>query len=194
MDNQRNYQNTIPHLTSRKNIGIYGGSFNPVHLGHSWAILYALSRYSLDEVWVIPCGSHPGGKELLSFWNRFKMCEIAFEHLRKVKVIPIEHYLPEPNYTRQTLEAIRDEQELANLHLIVGQDCMNSIATWEGSEEVMKLAKLLEVPRSGYDKDGHLLPDISSTEIRKRLKASKDVARQMDAGVENYIEEHELYK
>lgn len=189
----RDYVNTIPHLASSKNIGIYGGSFNPPHIGHSCAILYALSMHDLDEVWVIPCGQHPEGKDLLPFWHRFKMCKIATRHMRNVEVVPIEHYMPKPSFTNLTLQAIAEHQRNARLHLIVGQDCFKSIHEWEGGEETMALAHLLPVPRSGYDNEGHLLPDISSTEIRKRLQGNEDVKRHIDAGVREYIKEHGLY-
>lgn len=194
MIDDRDYINTIPNLASPKNIGVYGGSFNPPHIGHSCAILYALSMHDLDEIWVIPCGHHPEGKNLLPFWHRFKMCKIAFNHLRKVQVVPIEHYMPAPSYTNLTLRAITEYEPNARLHLIVGKDCFKSVPGWDGGEETMELAKLISVPRSGYDNEGHLLPEISSTEIRKRLQENSDVKRHIDAGVRAYIKQHELYE
>lgn len=193
MSEERDYVNTIPYLSSPKKIGVYGGSFNPPHIGHSCAILYALSMNDLDEVWVIPCGEHPEGKDLLPFWHRFKMCKIAFDHLRKVKVIPIEHYMPKPSYTNLTLRAIADKQPHANLHLIVGQDCFKSVPNWQGGEETMSMAKLIPVPRSGYDNDGHLLPEISSSVLRERMQAAEDTRKHIDAGVRRYIKDNNLY-
>lgn len=183
----------IPHLSSPRNIGIFGGSYDPPHIGHSCAILYALSMHRLDEIWVIPCGQHPDSKNLINFWDRFKMCKIAFGHLRKVRVLPIEHYMAKPTYTNLTLRAIAESQPNANLHLIVGADCYKAVPEWHGSEETLRLAKLLQVPRSGYDDSDHLLPDLSSTAIRKALKENGNVDQQLDAEVRQYIHSRKLY-
>jgi len=194
MNDDRDYINTIPHLASPKKIGIYGGSFDPVHLGHMCAVLYALAMHKIDEVWVLPCGEHPEGKTLSPFWHRFKMCKVAFNHLRNVHVIPIEYYMEKPNYTNLTLRAITEHQPHADMYLIVGHDCFKSVPNWNGGEETMELARMLPVPRSGYDNNGHLLPEISSTEIRKRLKGNEDVKRHIDVGVRDYIKLHSLYQ
>lgn len=190
---EREHLNTVPHLTSPKNVGIYGGSFSPPHLGHACAVLYAMSRYDLDQVWVIPCGTHPEGKKLEPFWQRFKMCKIAFGHLNNVEVVPIEYYMPGASYTHVTLKAISDHEPKARLHLIVGEDVFKSIPTWEGGKETMELATLLPIPRSGYGEQPHLLPEVSSTVIRQRIHDDKNVESYVDADVREYIEGKGLY-
>jgi nicotinate-nucleotide adenylyltransferase len=183
----------IPDLPSPKRIGIYGGSFNPPHVGHSLAILYSMSMNELDQVWVLPCGEHAHGKKLIGFGHRFKMAKIAFTRIRNCRVLPVENFLPKPNYTSETLRFIREIEPNADLHLIVGQDCFKDIPSWEGGEQTMSLAKLIPVPRSGIDNEGHLLPEISSTEIRESLKAKRTVERHLDFGVRKYITRHRLY-
>lgn len=193
----------VPELPSPKKIGIYGGSFNPPHIGHSLAILYAKAMNDLDQVWVIPCGQHPHGKELIDFGYRYQMAKSAFSRVRDVKVLPLENYLPKPSFTNATLKFIRDVQPNAELHLIVGQDCFKDIPNWEGGEQTMSLAKLVPVPRSGMDNDGHLLPDISSTVIRSMLSGQysedtlrnqRSVERHLDFAVREYIKKHRLYQ
>lgn len=183
----------IPCLPSPKKIGIYGGSFNPPHVGHSLAILYAMAMNDLDQVWVIPCGEHPHGKNLVDFGHRFKMAQIAFTRIRNCRVLMIEDMLPKPSYTNETLKFIRNNEPNADMHLIVGQDVFKDIPNWRGGEQTMGLAKLVPVPRSGFDSDGHLLPEISSTEIRERLRQNKSVERHLDFGVRQYIKKHNLY-
>jgi nicotinate-nucleotide adenylyltransferase len=184
----------VPDLQSPKKIGIYGGSFSPPHIGHALAILYSMAMNDLDQVWVIPCGEHPHGKKLVEFGHRYQMAKSAFSRVRYCKVLPLEHYLPKPSFTNDTLKFIRDVQPNADLHLIVGEDVFKDIPSWEGGEKTMALAKLVPVPRSGMDNEGHLLPDISSTEIRASLQAHRPVERHLDFAVRRYITKHRLYQ
>lgn len=184
----------VPYLPSPKKIGIYGGAFNPPHIGHCMALMYAMCMHDLDQVWVIPCGSHPDGKDLIDFGHRFMMCQIAFTRIRNCRVLHLEDALDKPSYTNRTLKFIKEHEPNADLHLIIGQDNLPKIHEWEGGYETLKLAKLIAVPRSGFDNEGHLLPDISSTMIREMLENSKSVERHLDFGVRDYIKKNSLYK
>jgi nicotinate-nucleotide adenylyltransferase len=117
----------VPYLPSPKNIGICGGSFSPPHIGHSSAILYAMAMYDLDQIWVIPCGKHAEGKVLIEFEHRCKMCQIAFTRIRNCRVLWLEHYLPKPSFTNNTLRFIKNKERNANLHLILGEDSYSTV-------------------------------------------------------------------
>lgn len=183
----------LPYLPSPKNIGICGGSFSPPHIGHTMAVLYAMAMHDLDQVWVVPCGEHAEGKKLIDFGHRFKMCQIAFTRIRNCRVLHLEDHLPKPNYTNETLKFIKDHEPNARLHLILGLDTFQDLPKWKGGPETMQLAKLVAVPRSGFDNEGHLLPEISSTEIRAHLQKQESVERHLDFGVRDYIKKHNLY-
>jgi nicotinate-nucleotide adenylyltransferase len=142
---------------------------------------------------VIPCGEHPDKKNLASFADRMLMCKAAFSRLKHVKILDIENILPKPSFTHQTIETIHSCRPEATLFLIVGEDCANDIARWDGGDKVMELTKIMTVPRSGYDNEGYSLPIISSTEIRDRLHRGEDVIRHTDLGVQIFLSSTGLY-
>ena len=188
-----NPEHFIPHLASPTRVGVFGTSCNPPHVGHSMAILYAMSMNDFDQIWVVPCGEHPEGKGLIGFGHRFQMARIAFNKIRNCRVTPLEFYLPKPSFTNDTLKFITNAEPNAELSFIVGADCIDNVPKWKGGKETMRLAKLVGVPRSGFDEQGHLLPDISSSEIRTHLKKNESVERHLDFGVRQYISKHGLY-
>ena len=180
-------------LLPRK-IGVYGGSFNPPHIGHYLAVCYAHSMHDLDEVWVIPCHTHPYGKDLVEFSHRVQMCKLMFQRHRDVKVLEVEEQLEKPNFTYRTLEHIKECYPHLELYLMVGQDCSSDMDTWDGIERTRAATEgVVVVPRSGYDSEGHLLPEISSTELRETLKQSGSVDRHIALAVRQHIESNGLY-
>lgn len=140
----------LPRVDTHKKIGIFGGSFNPPHLGHAIMTLSVLMTEEIDEIWVLPCANHSEKKNLESFKERMKMCEQTFGHIRGVKVLPAEKFLPEPSFTLNTLRAIKALRPKADLHFIIGTDLVEDIPQWENSEGLTDYAKFLIVPRQGY--------------------------------------------
>ena len=180
-----------------KKIGLYGGSFNPPHLGHAMMILSVLMTQDLDEVWIIPCGEAPHKDKLEPFDVRLKMCENTFGHINNVHVTELENHLSTPSYTVNTLETIEKHRPDYQLFFIVGTDVVEDIPEWENAEGITDLARFMVVPRQGYPlmslptklgnavivKMGIELPELSSTMIRK----FQDRGLEMDKFVEKNV-------
>lgn len=170
-------------------IGLYGGSFNPPHLGHTLAVHYGLTRYDLDEVWVVPCYQHVFGKNLLDFDHRLQMVKIAMRHLRRIRVLPVEKELGGVSATIDTVRHLYSVHEGIQLHLMIGDDLLSEIIKWTSWEELLKLAPMKLLNRA------EILPAVNSTSIRDSWDSGKDtsyLAEVMDVRVMEYMEEHEL--
>jgi len=180
-----------------KRIGLLGGSFNPVHLGHVLVATYAASIGRFDEILIMPTYVHVNGKKLIDYEHRVKMCELAFGYIPNVKVSRIERVLPTPSYTIQTIKYLQ-ETEPASYRLIVGSDIIENTSSWGDLDTVLKLAPAFVVGRIGYpSKDAEIMmPGISSTDVRKYLQESryeKELEASLPFKVLRYIQEHKLY-
>ena len=180
-------------------LGIYGGSFNPPHHAHVMAVGVALSSGSIDRVLVIPTAEHPFGKPLAGFDDRMEMCRRAFDVFgERVEVTDLESRIPAPNYTVNTLRAIRSERPDTLLRLILGTDLVSEVARWKEFDKVIALAPPLWIGRDGRDAAGDTifpfrLPDVSSTEIRRRLATGNTPEGLVPAAVLEYISARGLY-
>ena len=176
-------------------IAVYGGSFDPPHLAHTLACVYVLSTQPVDLVLVVPAGQHPFDKHLSPFEHRLRMCELAMRDLRRVAVSGIERELGGPSLTLRTLEHLQRSRPSATLRLVIGSDLLAETPTWHRFERVREIAPPIVVPRAGYDDhDALALPDISSTEARRRLRAALPTDGLLDPEVAAYAREHDLYK
>ncbi|MES2504484.1 MAG: nicotinate-nicotinamide nucleotide adenylyltransferase [Myxococcota bacterium] len=175
----------LPNSPLNAKVGILGGSFDPPHLGHTLLALSALATTPIDEVWVMPCAAHAFQKPLTSFEHRIYMCEQAFSQLKNVHIVDIEQKLPTPNFTIATLEEISKLRPDLNLSLVMGSDLMDHFDTWEGADDIRKLAKLNIFDRKA------LLPGAQSTQIRQAVK-QQDFSH-LDLKVRAYIQKHNLY-
>ncbi|MCU0658212.1 MAG: nicotinate (nicotinamide) nucleotide adenylyltransferase [Polyangiaceae bacterium] len=181
-----------------KRVAIYGGSFNPPHLGHVLAVAYSLAAHPIDEVLVVPCFQHPFSKELASFEDRFALCELAFGWLPGASVSRVEAELGGESRTLRTLEHLRAAHPDWSLRLLVGADILNDAPKWHAFERVIELAPLLVLGRRGVEARGApapLLPEVSSTELRAWLRQGDlDRARELlPARVLEYIRRRTLY-
>lgn len=177
-------------------VAVYGGSFNPPHLGHSLAAAYVLSACRVDRLLVIPTASHAFDKQLAPFEHRLQMCRLATSHLKHVEVSPIESELGGVNRTFSTLTALASRMPNTNLRLVIGSDLVAQLPTWHRTSEILTLAPLLVVQRSGYITDPTLpaIPEVSSTELRARLEQGLDSTGKLCPAVADYIHDHGLYK
>src|SRR5689334_21282953 len=105
-------------------IAVYGGSFDPPHLGHTLACAYVLATAAVDRVIVVPVGAHAFSKALSPFDDRFHMCELAFSDFKRVELSRVEQQLPAPNFTLHTLEALRAQHPSDSLRLVLGSDLL----------------------------------------------------------------------
>jgi len=185
-----------------KQVAVFGGSFDPPHAGHVLLAAYLGAVAAFDRVLVIPVFQHVFDKRLTEFEHRLQMCRLAFERLPFVEVSAIEAELTHPNYTLYTLQAIQRAQPGWRLRLAVGSDVIADSAQWHQFDAVAALAPLYVFARHGSDEDAsrpHLLPAVSSSELREKLRhaADSDIHQSLKElvprAVLEYALEHRLY-
>lgn len=187
-------------------VGVYGGSFDPPHVSHVLAAAYALAVGRFQRLLVVPVFQHAFNKRLAPFEHRARMCEIAFSDFERVTVSRIEALLPVPSRTLQTVRALHEEQNGAELRLIVGTDVVAETNKWHAFEEIERLAPLFVVGRSGYPglaqdpiEAASALPAVSSTMVRTLLanageeQALAALRRLVPAAVLDYALSYDLY-
>jgi nicotinate-nucleotide adenylyltransferase len=186
----------------RKSVAIYGGSFDPPHVSHVLAAVYALKVGGFDQVLVVPVFEHAFHKQLTPFQHRVRMAELAFMGIEGVQVSPVERELATPSLTLRTLEHLAALHPDWSLRLLVGSDVLSETSKWHAFERISALAPPYVVSRPGHqhpDAQALALPDVSSTRVREALlrRTSPSEAAlllyNLPRAVSDYIEEHGLY-
>jgi len=187
----------------RKSVAIYGGSFDPPHISHVLAAVYALKVGGFERVLVVPVYEHAFHKQLTPFQHRLRMAELAFGGVAGIEVSAVERELATPSLTLRTLEHLAALHPEWGMRLLVGSDVLGDTAKWHAFERISELAPPYVVARPGYEHpnvSAALLPDVSSTRIREALAGANDTAQQallavsMPEAVRTYIDEHGLYR
>jgi nicotinate-nucleotide adenylyltransferase len=176
-------------------LAVYGGSFDPPHVAHTLVCAYVLSTQRVDRVLVLPAARHPFDKPLTPFEHRVRMCELAFRDLRRVEICTVAAELPGPGYTLHILEELKRRYPDAQLRLVVGSDILSETRAWHRFDLVERLAPLIVIERAGHE-SGHgafVLPDVSSSEARRSLRAGESTEGRLDPHVEAYARAHGLY-
>ncbi len=181
-------------------VGIFGGSFNPVHNGHIKVATTIVERDLADEVWLIVSPLNPikaNPEALLPDNVRLEMARIAVDGLKYVKASDIELTLPRPSYTINTLRRLSEIYPSVTFRLIIGSDNMLIFDKWKSHEEIMSAYTPIVYPRPGYECNLSLknFPEmaVSSSEVRERLKNGLSVDTLLSPGVYGYIKQHHLY-
>ena len=191
-------------------VGIIGGTFDPIHLGHLIIAETAVDFLRLDELLFMPTfiTPHKSEQNITFAEHRFKMVELAIKGNNKFKVSRIELDRQGKSYTIDTLRAVQQEYQTnaKELYLVIGGDSYRDFASWYQPDEILKLCSLVVAarPECDVEKDKpafiksaiHLptpLLEISSTKIRENLNASKSVRYQVPNSVLEYIGKHSLY-
>jgi nicotinate-nucleotide adenylyltransferase len=188
-------------------LGVMGGTFDPIHVGHLVTAEEALHQFSLDEVLFVPTG-RPWMKEhevVASPEDRFRMTELGVGPEPRFRVSRVEVDRGGPTYTIDTLRTLRDEEPGVELFFVTGADAMLEIMQWKDPEVVFDLAHFIAATRPGYDIepfDAH--PDvtvmhipalaISSTDIRERVREGRPIRFLVPDAVETYIRTAGLYR
>jgi nicotinate-nucleotide adenylyltransferase len=188
-------------------IGLFFGSFNPIHVGHMVLANYMASFTDLEQVWFIVSPHNPLKEKssLLNQNQRLHMVNLAIGDNDILKSNNIEFSLSQPSYTINTLAHLKEKYPQHLFSLIMGEDNLASFTKWKNYEEILKNHKLYVYPRPNSN-SGALkthpnvilteapLMDISSTIIRKAIKDKKDVSFFLPQAVWQYLDEMSFYK
>ena len=179
-------------------VALFGGSFNPPHLGHQMAILFVLETEPVDQLWMIPTYRHPFGKQLAPFADRLEMCRRAARGFgERVLVSEVERELgQESSRTYDTVVELRRRHPGISLRLVIGEDILAERHAWHRWDDLVALAPPIVLRRSlGAGARAGLveLPSISSTEVRNALAAGHSAVPLVPAAVMDYIAQRGLY-
>ena len=171
-------------------IGIFGGSFNPIHTGHIALARQLLTLAGLDEVWLMVSPQNPlkqGRDDLLDDQLRYQMARLALHGEEGIVACSYELNLPRPSYTWNTLQRLSKDYPHHQFTLLIGGDNWQLFPRWYKAEDILKNHNVIIYPRRGSEIDSTALPssvsivntellDISSTEIRQRILEGKDIS------------------
>ncbi len=190
-------------------IGLYFGSFNPIHVGHMIIANHMAEFSDLDEVWfvVTPHSPHKKKRSLLGDNHRYQIVQIATEDYSKLKPSNIEFGMNQPNYTINTLVHLIEKYPEHQFSLIMGEDNLKSFHKWKNYEMILQNHDLYIYPRfAKIEEDSEFqehpkvhfvdapIIEISSTFIRKQIHQKKDIRALLPFKVWNYIDEMNFYK
>ncbi len=191
------------------NVGLYFGSFNPIHIGHLIIANQMVENSDLDEIWFVVTPHNPfkEKKSLLANHHRLEMVHIALEDYPKLKASDIEFKLPQPNYTIHTLSYISEKYPNKNFHLIMGEDNLKSLHKWKNYKEIIanhtiyvypRIASGIAIPEvlssANISKVEAPIIEISSTLIRKSIPLQKNIKPLLPYNVWKYLDEMNFYR
>lgn len=188
-------------------VGLYFGTFNPIHIGHMAIANYMLEFGGIDKLWFVVTPNNPLKEKasLLPELQRLRMVREAIGDDIRFKVSDVEFNLPRPNYTIHTLTYLKEKNPGYEFSLIVGSDNLEHFHKWKNADQILSNYRLLVYPRPGHSarvlKDHpnvSFLPaplmDISSTFIRESIAAGKDVKHFLPEAVWKYIGEMGFFR
>lgn len=199
-----------------RKIGIMGGTFNPVHMGHLLLAEWAMDAAELEEVWFIPAGApyKKSGLKILPGRERLRMTELAVADNPRFRCLDVEVKRPGYTYTYETLALLQSEHPDASFYFIAGADCLFSIETWKNPEKILSGCTLLAAVRDVSSMEEMekkreallarfggsilLMPflrmSVTSTEIRERIRGGRSVRYLVPQETLTYIEEKGFYR
>ncbi len=189
-------------------IGVFSGSFNPIHIGHMVLANFITEFTDIDEVWFLVTPQNPLKEDavLLDEDIRFEMTKLALANYPKLKASDFEFSLPKPSYTIHTLEALCEAYPENIFALIIGADNWESFEKWKDFEDILQEYRICVYPRLDYDISipkmlknsveelNSPVIEISSTFIRESLIKGKDMHAFLPESVYQYIKENSLYQ
>lgn len=196
-------------MISAKKIGLYFGTFNPIHIGHLIIANHLVENSDLDEVWMVvtPHNPHKKKKTLLDDHHRLRMVRIAVEEYPKLQATNIEFDLPQPNYTTNTLAHLEEKYPEKSFSLIMGEDNLKSLHKWKNYEVILDRYAIYVYPRisegtieTQFDDHPKItrvdapIMELSSTYIRKGIKTGINIRPMLPHEVWKYLDEMNFYK
>ena len=192
-----------------KKTGILGGTFDPVHLGHLVLAEQVKEKLKLDQVIFIPClrSPHKTRQKLSPAKDRYRMTQLAVAGNSSFAVSDIELKRKGLSYTVDTLKELKNLYPNSQIYFLTGSDVVDELGTWKDPQRLFRLAKVVIATRPGFDKFDPenqfarkiiIVPisgiDVSSSEIRQRVKKGKSIKYLVPSEVENYIKKVGLYR
>ena len=189
------------------NIGLFFGTFDPIHIGHEKIASYFLERY-FNEIWFVitPLNPDKVNENLTDQSIRLEMAKIFCVENKKFKYCDIEFDLPKPNYTADTLVELKKNYPDLNFSIIMGEDNLIGLETWKNFEKILE-GKIYVYPRINQDKKDAKLKNhhsvifsdppimkISSSEIRRIINNKGGYLNLVPNKIHNYISENNLYR
>ena len=195
-----------------KKVGLFFGTFNPIHVGHLIIANYMAEFSELNEVWLVvtPHNPHKKKNTLLEDTHRLAMVRIATEAYPKLKASTVEFDLPQPNYTVNTLAVLEEKYPTKEFCLIMGEDNLKSLHKWKNYEVILERYPIFIYPRisENLERDANLIlekkasvtlinapiVELSSTFIRKNIALNKNIKPMLSKNVWHYIDEMNFYR
>jgi len=190
----------------KQKVGLFFGSFNPIHVGHLIIANYMANYTMLDEVWFVVSPQNPfkEKKSLGNMYDRLEMVNLSIEGCDKLRASDIEFKLPQPSYTIDTLIHLTEKYSQKEFVLIMGEDNLVGLQKWKNADIILRDYKIIVYPRIGYD-GGELknhpsvtvtdtpIMEISSTFIRQAIKDNKSIRFYTPDKVVEFIDKKGLY-
>ncbi len=192
-----------------KKVGLYFGTFNPIHIGHLAIANHMAEHSDLDQIWMVVTPHSPFKKKssLLANHHRLEMIYQAVQFYPKLRSSDIEFKLPQPNYTVHTLTHLQEKYPDHEFHLIMGEDNLKSFHKWKNYEVILENHHIYIYPRISEGTVEHQfkkhpkihrveapIMEISSTFIRKAIKEGKNIRPLLPENVWQYIDQMNFYK
>ena len=195
-----------------KKVGLFFGTFNPIHVGHLIIANYMAEFSELNEVWLVvtPHNPHKKKNTLLEDTHRLAMVRIATEAYPKLKASTVEFDLPQPNYTVNTLAVLEEKYPTKEFCLIMGEDNLKSLHKWKNYEVILERYPIFIYPRisENLERDANLIlekkasvtlinapiVELSSTFIRKNIALNKNIKPMLSKNVWHYNDGMNFYK
>ncbi|MCG6186479.1 nicotinate (nicotinamide) nucleotide adenylyltransferase [Maribellus maritimus] len=204
--------NIVPDILAPKTnlklkIGLYFGTYNPIHIGHLAIANYMVEFTEIDQLWFVvsPHNPHKKKTNLLDDYQRLEMVHRAVDEDDRFRVSNIEFTLPKPSYTVDTLAYLHDKHPEYDFKILMGSDNLENFHKWKNYEAIIENHGVIVYPRPGFDKTEYNphpniqltnapLMDISSTFIRSAVRDGKDVRHYLPHKTWEYLEEMNFYK
>jgi len=192
----------------KQKIGLYFGSFNPVHIGHMAIANYMVEFADIDQLWFVVSPHNPFKKKsnLLNDYHRLEMVYRAVEDDNRMRASNIEFNLPKPGYTIDTLAYLQEQHPDYNFVIIMGSDNLNNFHKWKNAETILENYGIIVYPRPGFDSttalshknitivEGVPRMEISASFIRESIRTGRDIRHFLPYKTWLYLDEMNFYK
>lgn len=183
-------------------IALFGGAFDPPHLGHQAIARYLTQEQIVDQVWWVPTGQHPFQKNMSDSRHRVAMVQLLIEENQRLEEWEVKQ--SRPSYTLATLKHFQASNPDFQFSWVIGSDNLAEFGLWHGASDILAQHQVLVYPREGYPKPPKLpegfvfldhapLVTLSSTQVREHVQAGLPISGLVDSRVADYINQEQLY-